>query len=88
MGVTSKIARKTSSSAVQIKVVRGVLARKSPTEATASGAGFTPLVAGTYEVGSEVHGRLEVLREGKPTVYLPLEKLAEYEASGEIEVHR
>ena len=74
--------------AVQIKVVRGVLARKSPTEATASGAGFTPLVAGTYEVGSEVNSRLEVLREGKPTVYLPLEKLAEYEASGEIVVLR
>ena len=74
--------------AVQIKVVRGVLARKSPTEATASGAGFTPLVAGTYEVGSEVHGRLEVFREGKPTVYMPLDKLVEHEAAGEIEVHR
>lgn len=73
---------------MQIKVIRGVLARKSPTEATASGAGFTPLIAGTYEVGSEIHSRLEVLRDGKPTVYLPLEKLAEYEASGEIEVHR
>ncbi len=73
---------------MQIKVVRGVLARKSPTEATASGAGFTPLVAGTYEVGSEVHGRLEVFREGKPTVYMPLEKLVEYQESGEIEVIR
>jgi hypothetical protein len=39
-------------------------------------------------VGSEVEGRLEVLREEKPTVYLPLEKLAEYEASGEIVVLR
>ncbi len=74
--------------AVQIKVIRGVLARKSPTEATASDAGFTPLVAGTYEVGSEINSRLEVLREEKPTVYLPLEKLAQYEAAGEIEVHR
>ena len=73
---------------MQIKVVRGVLARKSPTEATASGAGFTPLVAGIYEVGSEINSSLEVLREGKPTVYLPLEKLAQYEAAGEIEVHR
>ena len=73
---------------MQIKVIRGVLARKSPTEATASGAGFTPLVAGTYEVGSEINSRLEVLREGKPTVYLPLEKLAEYQESGEIEVIR
>jgi len=73
---------------VQIKVIRGVLARKSPTEGTASGAGFTPLVAGTYEVESEIHSRLEVLRGGKPTVYLPLEKLAQYEAAGEIEVHR
>ena len=73
---------------MQIKVIRGVLARKSPTEATASGAGFTPLIAGTYEVGSEIHGRLEVLREGKPTVYLPLEKLVEHQESGEIEVHR
>ena len=73
---------------MHIKVVRGVLARKSPTEATASGVGFTPLIAGTYEVGSEIHSRLEVLREGKPTVYLPLEKLAEYEAAGEIEVIR
>jgi hypothetical protein len=82
------LAAKRECLAVQIKVVRGVLARKSPTEATASGAGFTPLVAGTYKVGSEVHGRLEVLREGKPTVFLPLEKLAEYEASGEIVVLR
>jgi hypothetical protein len=82
------LAAKRECLAVQIKVVRGVLARKSPTEATASGAGFTPLVAGTYEVGSEVNSRLEVLREGKPTVYLPLEKLAQYEAAGEIEVHR
>lgn len=73
---------------MQIKVIRGVLARKSPTEATASGAGFTPLVAGIYEVGSEINSRLEVLREGKSTVYLPLEKLAQYEAAGEIEVHR
>jgi hypothetical protein len=39
-------------------------------------------------VGSEIHGRLEVLREGKPTVYLPLEKLVEYEAAGEIVVLR
>ena len=73
---------------MQIKVIRGVLARKSPTEATASGAGFTPLVAGLYEVGSEINSRLEVLREGKPPVSLPLEKLAQYEAAGEIEVHR
>jgi hypothetical protein len=82
------LAAKRECLAVQIKVIRGVLARKSPTEATASGAGFTPLVAGTYEVGSEINSRLEVLREGKPTVYLPLEKLAQYEAAGEIEVHR
>jgi hypothetical protein len=82
------LAAKRECLAVQIKVIRGVLARKSPTEATASGAGFTPLVAGIYEVGSEVNSRLEVLREGKPTVYLPLEKLAQYEAAGEIEVHR
>jgi hypothetical protein len=64
------------------------MARKSLTEATASAAGFTPLVAGTYEAGYELQGRLEIFREGKPTVYLPLEKLAEYEASGEIEVFR
>jgi hypothetical protein len=82
------LAAKRECLAVQIKVIRGVLARKSPTEATASGAGFTPLVAGTYEVGSEINSRLEVLREGKPTVYLPLEKLAEYEAAGEIEIIR
>ena len=73
---------------MRIEVVRGVLARKSPTEATASGAGFAPLVAGIYEVGSEVHSRLEVLRDGKPSVYLPLKKLAEYEASGEINILR
>ncbi len=73
---------------MQIKVVRGVLARKSPTEATESGAGFTPLVAGTYQVGSEVHGRLEVFRDEKPTVYLPLEKLMAYENAGEIVVLR
>ena len=36
----------------------------------------------------EVEGRLEVLRGEKPTVYLPLEKLAEYEAAGEIEIIR
>ena len=73
---------------MQIKVVRGVLARKSSNETTSAETGFVPLTAGVYRVGSEVEGRLEVLREEKPTVYLPLEKLAEYEASGEIEVHR
>ena len=74
--------------AVQIKVVRGLLARKSSNETTSAETGFVPLTAGVYRVGSEVEGRLEVLREEKPTVYLPLEKLAEYEASGEIVVLR
>jgi hypothetical protein len=73
---------------VQIKVVRGVLARKSSNETTSAETGFVPLTAGVYRVGSEVEGRLEVLREEKPTVFLPLEKLAEYEASGEIVVLR
>lgn len=73
---------------MHIKVIRGVMARKSPLEATASGTGVTPLFAGTYKVGSEIHSRLEVLREGKPTVYLPLEKLLEYQSAGEIEVLR
>ena len=73
---------------MQIKVVRGVLARKSSNETTSAETGFVPLTAGVYRVGSEVEGRLEVLREEKPTVYLPLEKLAEYEASGDIVVLR
>ena len=73
---------------MQIKVVRGLLARKSSNETTSAETGFVPLTAGIYRVGSEVEGRLEVLREEKPTVYLPLEKLAEYEASGEIVVLR
>ena len=73
---------------MQIKVVRGVLARKSSNETTSAETGFVPLTAGVYRVGSEVEGRLEVLREEKPTVYLPLEKLAEYEASEEIVVLR
>ena len=73
---------------MQIKVIRGVLARKSSNETTSAETGFVPLTAGVYRVGSEVEGRLEVLREEKPTVYLPLEKLAEYEASGEIVVLR
>ena len=73
---------------MQIKVVRGLLARKSSNETTSAETGFVPLTAGVYRVGSEVEGRLEVLREEKPTVYLPLEKLAEYEASGEIVVLR
>ena len=73
---------------MQIKVVRGVLARKSSNETTSAETGFMPLTAGVYRVGSEVEGRLEVFRGEKPTVYLPLEKLAEYEASGEIVVLR
>ena len=73
---------------MQIKIVRGVLARKSSNETTSAETGFVPLTAGVYRVGSEIEGRLEVLREEKPTVYLPLEKLAEYEASGEIVVLR
>ena len=88
MGVTGKIDCKTRCLAVQIKVVRGVLARKSSNETISAETGFVPLTAGVYRVGSEVEGRLEVLREEKPTVYLPLEKLAEYEASGEIVVLR
>ena len=73
---------------MQIKVVRGVLARKSSNETTSAETGFVPLTAGVYRVGSEVEGRLEVFRGEKPTVYLPLDKLAEYEASGEIVVLR
>jgi hypothetical protein len=82
------LAAKRECLAVQIKVVRGVLARKSSNETTSAETGFMPLTAGVYRVGSEVEGRLEVLREEKPTVYLPLEKLAEYEATGEIVVLR
>jgi hypothetical protein len=82
------LAAKRECLAVQIKVVRGVLARKSSNETTSAETGFVPLTAGIYRVGSEVEGRLEVLREEKPTVFLPLEKLAEYEASGEIVVLR
>lgn len=71
---------------MQIKVIRGVLARKSSNETTSAASGFAPLAAGVYEIGEEVEGRLEVLRGEKPTVYLPLEKLREYEAAGEVEV--
>ena len=80
--------RTTRISCMQIKVVNGVLARKSATEVTSAGTGFTPLVAGTYQTGSEVNGRLEVFREGKPTVYLPVDKLLEYKTSGAVEVIR
>ena len=73
---------------MRIKVKSGVMARKSPREAIPSEAGFVPLVAGAYATGGEINGRLQVLREDKPAVYLPLAKLAEYEASGEIEVFR
>lgn len=73
---------------MQIKVIRGVLARKSSNETTSAETGFMPLTAGVYRVGSEVAGRLEVFRGEKPTVYMPLEKLAEYQAAGEIEIIR
>lgn len=71
---------------MQINVIRGILARKSSNETTSAETGFVPLTAGVYRIGSEVEGRLEVLRGEKPTVYLPMEKLREYEAAGEIEV--
>ena len=74
--------------AVQIKVIHGVLARKSSVEGLGSDSGFTPLVAGCYQIGVEINNRLEVLREGKTTVYMPLEKLREYEISGEIEISK
>ena len=74
--------------AVQIKVIREVLARKSSVEGLGSDSGFTPLVAGCYQIGAEINNRLEVLREGKTTVYMPLEKLREYEISGEIEISK
>lgn len=64
------------------------MARKSAREARASEDGFAPLVAGLYATGGEINGRLQVLREDKPAVYLPLAKLAEYEASGEVEIFR
>ncbi len=64
------------------------MARKSPRGATASDDGFAPLVAGVYATGGEINGRVQVLRDDKPAVYLPLAKLAQYEASGEIEVIR
>lgn len=71
---------------MQIKVIRGVLARKSSNETTSAEPGFAPLAAGVYKIGEEVEGRLEVLRGEKPTVYLPLEKLREYEVAGELEI--
>lgn len=71
---------------MQIKVIRGVLARKSSNETTSAESGFAPLTAGVYQVGSEIEGRLEIFREEKPTVYLSLEKLHEYEIAGEVEV--
>lgn len=74
--------------AVQIKVIHGVLARKSSVEGLGSESGFTPLVAGCYQIGAEINNRLEILREGKTTVYMPLEKLREYEVSGEIEISK
>ena len=64
------------------------MARKTPREAPASDDGFAPLVAGVYAIGGEINGRLQVLRADKPAVYLPLAKLAELEAAGEIEVSR
>lgn len=73
---------------MQIKVIRGVLARKSSNETTNAETGFVPLTAGVYQTGSEVDGRLEVFREEKPTVYMPLEKLREYEIAGEIEISK
>ncbi len=73
---------------MQIKVIHGVLARKSSVEGLGSDSGFTPLVAGCYQIGAEINNRLEVLREGKTTVYMPLEKLREYEISGEIEISK
>ena len=62
------------------------MARKSPHEATPAEAGFTPLLAGSYVTGGEVNGRVQILREDKPAVYLPLEKLMAYENAGEIVV--
>ena len=71
---------------MQIKVIHGVLARKSSNEVTSAESGFVPLTAGVYQVGSEIEGRLEIFREEKPTVYMSREKLREHELSGEIEV--
>ena len=71
---------------MQIKVIHVVLARKSSNEKTSPDSGFVPLTAGVYQTGLEIEGRLEVFREEKPTVYLPLEKLREYEIAGEIEI--
>lgn len=73
---------------MHIKVIRGVLARKSSFEGSGADTGFTPLVAGNYQIGAEMNNRQEVLREGKSTVYMPLEKLREYEISGEIEISK
>lgn len=73
---------------MQIKVIHGVLARKSSNETTSTETGFVPLTAGVYQMGSQVEGRLEIFRGEKPTVYMPLEKLVEFEAAGEIEIIR
>ena len=69
---------------MQIRVVRGILARK--VSQMGSESGFMPLPAGVYTLGTGGNGRIEVLRQGKPSAYLSRQKVQEYKASGEIEV--
>ena len=72
-------------SIVRIKINNGIVARKYPKKKSNHEDDFVPLLEGSYLLGPVLDGRFQVLREGKPAVFLEAEKYESHLASGEIE---
>ena len=71
---------------MRIKISKGIVARKFPSKRSASEDEFAPLLAGTYQLGPDLEGRLQILREGKSAVFIEPEKFQAHLASNEIEL--
>ena len=69
---------------MQLRVKTGILSRKDSTNLIRSD--FVPLHPGHYELGQRSGSVIEVLLPGRPTVYLPIDKLNEQLERGEVEI--
>ena len=71
---------------MQIKIKSGIVARKFSQKKSNHEDDFVPLLEGVYTLGPELDGRVQLLREGKASVFLEAQKYQTHIASGEIEV--
>ena len=71
---------------MRIKINNGIVARKFPSKRSNSEDEFCPLLSGSYQLGPDLEGRHQILREGKAAVFIEPEKFQAHIASKEIEL--